>query len=202
VDAVDAVEDDGVVGADRFSVLIVCSANICRSPAAALLLTEAVADVRGVEIASAGLKARVGSPVDPTMAALLGPLAAAPFSARQAGPDLMRAADVLLAMTRAQRGALAAWVPGAVRRCFTLLEFADLAVLCRERGALAGRHSVRERFAAVVQEGPRLRAYRTPGAADDIADPYGKEGTVYRAVLTQIKEAVDILGEVLRDADG
>lgn len=54
----------------NFSVLIVCTANICRSPAGQALLARHLANY-SIGVESAGTRALDGNPVDPTMARLL-----------------------------------------------------------------------------------------------------------------------------------
>jgi protein-tyrosine phosphatase len=90
-------------------------------------------------------------------------------------------------MTAEQRAAVVRQVPALVRRTFTLLEFADLARLA-DIGPLPGETA--ERLAALVQAAPRARARRPVGAADDIADPYGREESAYAEALAAVDEAV------------
>jgi protein-tyrosine phosphatase len=55
-------------------VLLVCTANICRSPVAELLWREAAAaQRRPLPVASAGIEAEPGRPADPTFVELLAP---------------------------------------------------------------------------------------------------------------------------------
>src|SRR5690554_1527663 len=81
------------------SILVVCVGNICRSPTGEALLKGKL-EGRGIEVSSAGLGALVGKPVDATAAEVM---AAAGYhlpdhQARQLTPDMLRAADLVLAM--------------------------------------------------------------------------------------------------------
>lgn len=81
------------------SILIVCVGNICRSPTAEALMKSRLQPY-GIQVSSAGLGALVDKPVDATAAQVL---AAAGHSlpdhrARQLTADMLREADLVLAM--------------------------------------------------------------------------------------------------------
>ncbi len=175
-------------------VLVVCEGNICRSPAAEELLRNALGGDSGVEVASAGLAARVGEPVDETVRRLL--LARglpAEGRARQLTPELVRAADRVLTMTAAHRAAVVSRVPAAVRRTFALREFAALARLAGSLGepGPAGRLDV------LVRSAGRLRALRGPSHDDDVPDPYRRGEAAHARALALVTAAVGDLVDVL-----
>jgi protein-tyrosine phosphatase len=176
-------------GAARFRILVLCTANICRSPAAEVLLTRLFGGSTDVRVASAGLDARTGRPVAEEMTRLLGgPVDG--FAAQQVTVEMIAAADLVLVMTRRQRSAVADAAPAAVRRTFTLREFADLAGLAQRPdvdllGATPG-----ERLAALTALAPRLRSLRPTGERDDIDDPYGLDEQAYARAMAQIEDAV------------
>jgi protein-tyrosine phosphatase len=181
------------------SVLIVCTGNICRSPAAELFLRAGLGAASGIAVASAGLQARAGEPVAAPVAALLrawgvDPI---PFRARQLVPALVQEADLVLTMTAAQRAAVIARAPDAVRRTFTLVEFADLAGLLDDLPDPAGPSA---RLVAVVARAGRARALRQrdPAQDDDIDDPFGRSDDVHARVLASIAAAVErLLGSLV-----
>ncbi|MCZ2819107.1 hypothetical protein O2V63_02045 [Modestobacter sp. VKM Ac-2977] len=174
-----------------FAVLLVCTANICRSPAAEALLRAELAAADDVEVASAGLTARVGSAIAPEMAnALAVPVTG--FQARQVTSEVVGGADLVLTMTREQRAALVALVPAAVRRTFTLKEFAALVALAAGRARVSGA-STRQRLSSATAEAPRFRSARVAGAEDDIADPYGGRPADYSRAAGEIEQAVAAL---------
>jgi protein-tyrosine phosphatase len=179
-----------------FPLLVVCTGNICRSPAAELLLRAGLGDDAGVAVSSAGLAARAGEPVAAPMARLLAARGVEPggFVARQLDPPALRSTGLVLTMTAAQRSAVVTRAPAAVRRAFTLQEFAELARLA---GDLPGAGHPAERLAALVAEAPRLRALRTGPRDDEIEDPYGRSDDVFARVLTRIEAAVEVLLDVL-----
>jgi protein-tyrosine phosphatase len=183
-------------------VLVVCTGNICRSPAAELLLRAGLGDA-GPQVASAGLAARAGEPVAAPMARLLLARGIDPggFTARQLQPPAVRAAAVVLTMTTEQRSAVVTRVPAAVRRVFTLREFAGLARLGAGPGAgLPEQGGPAGRLAALVAAAPRLRALRTGPREDDVEDPYGLPEEVFVRSLDHVEAAVAVLVDVLTAA--
>jgi len=179
-----------------FLLLVVCTGNICRSPAAELLLRAWLGDDAGVAVSSAGLAARAGEPVAAPMARLLAARGIEPggFVARQLEPPALGSTGLVLTMTAAQRSAVVTRAPAAVRRAFTLQEFAELARLA---GDLPGSGHPAEGLAALVAEAPRLRALRTGPRDDEIEDPYGRSDDVFARVFTRIEAAVEVLLDVL-----
>lgn len=172
-------------GGSSFDVLVVCTGNVCRSPAAQIVLTTALG--AGVAVSSAGTQAVTGAPMAAQMAAAID--VSPSVVARQLTPDLVRRADLVLTMTLAQRSAVVALLPAAVRRTFTLHEFAALATLCTDEGPAPGG-SPAERLAWLTVTAPRARSRRTGGTGDDIADPYGRDVAAYRRAADEIRNAV------------
>ena len=115
-----------------FPVLFVCIGNVCRSPYAEILLRSRLADLGVAErfdVGSAGLRAEVGHPMHRRMSQRLREAGASPegFVARQFQERMVPPSGVLLALTKDIRARVLGEVPGALRRTFTLLEFATLA---------------------------------------------------------------------------
>jgi protein-tyrosine phosphatase len=91
-------------------ILIVCKGNICRSPMAAAMLRS---NSTGLSIASAGLAAMEGHPVDPTAekTLLAHGFSASDHVARQIRNEDLDGADLVLAMEKRQLTALLAISP-------------------------------------------------------------------------------------------
>ena len=117
-----------------FRILAVCTANICRSPMVEYLLRSSLAasadrlDGVRFEVSSAGVRGWDGSPMDPPAAEELRRLGGDPsrFVARSFGAALGERADLILTATTDHRSLVLQEVPQALRRTFTLLEFARL----------------------------------------------------------------------------
>ena len=191
------MNDASQAGPRAFSVLAVCTGNVCRSPAVEATLKAGLRGT-GIAVSSAGLRALVGEPVARDMALVLThPLPG--FVARQVDAEMIRDADLVLGVTRAHRASVVTAVPGAVRKTFTLREFSDLAVLAHHDGALPATGAPQDRLAAVVALAPRFRALRTVADTEDVEDPYGRELWTYGRSMAQIDECLTPLLAVLRD---
>jgi protein-tyrosine phosphatase len=179
------------------SVLLVCTGNICRSPAAELLLRRALGDDSGVRIGSAGLEARVGESIAAPMASLLRAegLDPAGFAARQIEAETVRRADLVLTMTGEQRSAVVRRVPLAVRRTFTVVEFAGLCALVADEVEEA---EPTRRLAALILASPRARSRRRMGGQDDIEDPYRLSEALHARAFDRIRLATDAISAVVR----
>lgn len=181
-----------------FSVLMVCSGNIFRSPAAQYLMAREFGSDPGVKVSSAGTTPVLGHPVSRQMAELLRNDGVDPrgHAARALTMDLVRDAGVVIGMSREHRSRAVSLWPDAYARCFTLKELAGLA---REvtQDELVGRSAgYAERFASLVGVvgGERM----TGTAEDDISDPVDQGPEVVQSVYGEILEAVQSIGRVVR----
>ena len=163
--------------APAFSVLLVCTGNICRSALAERLgrayLDDALGDdASAVRISSAGTQAVVGSAMHPDSALVLAGFGGDPagFAARQLVDGLIMDADLVLTMTRGHRSDVLALAPRALARTFTLREAADLVALVGHDAALPG-DTFTERGRALVKAMATARSRRDSGRDDDVADP-------------------------------
>jgi len=187
-----------------FRILVVCSANVCRSPVAAALLTRelaATAPQGRVEVASRGVWANDGD----TVCALalqqsgVGPLdhrAVRLTAADVAAADLILTAEVL------HRGEVVRLDAAARRRTFTLLEAASLAPWVAAGSPVpeglelpppppAPDHP-HARLLWWVNELNEGRGVASLGAdhAWDIADAHGMARVEHGGVIDQVREAV------------
>lgn len=110
-------------------VLVVCHANITRSPLFAAMLAERWTPRYGVTVGSAGVRALVGSGPDPGSAveAQVRGLTLAHHLARQVSAELVAAASLVLTMAEDQRRECVRLVPEAATRTFTVPEAVRLA---------------------------------------------------------------------------
>lgn len=185
------------------TVLVVCTGNICRSPAVERLLVHALGPESGVGVGSAGVRAVVGAPMSAPMVELVeaAGASAAGFTARQVTAPLVESADLVLAMTRSHRAALVELVPGAVRRTFTLRELARL--LADVDPAALPSGPVPERLAALGPLAAAQRARQADAREDDVVDPYGGGSRLYALAFRQLEPAVQtIAGHLLGEPRG
>jgi protein-tyrosine phosphatase len=182
-----------------FTVLTVCTGNICRSPAVERLLVAALGPDSGVRVESAGVGAVVGAPVAPLMASRLDAVGVshAGFAARQVTERMVRDADLVLPLTRRHRSALVELAPAAVRRTFTVRELARLATAVGPDALPPGTPA--ERFAALL---PLAAAQRGLHPArpedDDVVDPWRRDERAYALSFGQIRPAVEAIAAVVR----
>jgi protein-tyrosine phosphatase len=151
-----------------------------------------------VSVSSAGTHALVGEPISKPMARLLRDrgVEEGGFAARRITENLVKASDLILALTRAQRGLVVDLWPPAVRRTFTLREFARLLEQLDPSLLPDGTPAERLRTAmplALSRRGIR----RTSPEEDDVVDPFRLSDEVYATSFEEINAAVKVIGATL-----
>ena len=194
-----------------FSVLFVCTGNICRSAMAERVsrayLDEALAaNATAIRVESAGTQAVVGSGVHPDSALVLSGFGGdqGGFAARQLVDDMAIDADLTLTLTRAHRRAVLKSAPRALSRTFTLLEASALVQLVDPAAVLSGE-TFPERCRSLVKAMAAARPQRQGDADDDVLDPIGQPLEVHQQVGEVIASALLPLLErlvSLHDAPG
>ncbi|MDR1999329.1 MAG: hypothetical protein LBQ06_05235 [Frankiaceae bacterium] len=188
-----------------FTVGFVCTGNLCRSPAAELLLRASLDDRSAVRLWSAGTYARPGQPLDPPCARVLAEWRIDPTAHRASrlSADLLADADLVLCATMEHRDAVLALAPRLMRRTFTIAEFAQLSARAgRPAGGppipagAAGDDARRAIVSAVAEQ----RGLTAPGGPDsyDIRDPLGLPPPEVRAVLEHIGRLCAQIAATLR----
>jgi protein-tyrosine phosphatase len=175
---------------EEFSILAICTGNVCRSPAVERLLASKLGST--VTVSSAGTHALIGHSIADPMAALLLDSGIEPssFGARRLAEHMLKEADLILSMTRAQRGLVVELLPAAVRRAFTLREFARLLSAVDPAALPAGSPAERLRAAILLAAAGRGRQRMSPDQ-DDVVDPFRLSNAVYATSFAQITSAVD-----------
>lgn len=181
------------------TVLVVCTGNICRSPAIERLLAHALGPETPVRVTSAGTHAVVGAAISPPMADLVAAAGATAtdFAARQLTAELVADADLILVATRRHRAAVVDLVPAAVRRVFTVRELARFITeidLAPVRAAPWPQRVPTLVAAAAARRGQT----RTHPADDDVIDPYGADDAIYQLSFAQLDPAVSAIATALR----
>ena len=166
------------------NVLFVCTANICRSPFMEQT-ARALAGDASITFASTGTHGLTGHPMDQAMAATL-PAGEPAFRSQPLSRDLVEWADLILTAERSHRAFVMEEHPRALRKVFTLGQFARVAQAAPE---LRGRD-------LIAAAGER----RTPPLPeDDIDDPYrrgkaasnaaaGKMSAMLRSIVSALAE--------------
>jgi protein-tyrosine phosphatase len=151
-----------------------------------------------VDVVSAGVHAVVGAPIHPGMVALIetSGIRTDGFVARQLTPSDINDADLVLALTREHRAYVVQEVPAALRRSFTLLEFARIVASPDLPPVPAGPVDVRLR--ALVSLATRHRAAAPLADSDDVPDPYGHGTAEYELAYALVSDAVDTITSVAR----
>lgn len=185
---------------EHFTVLVVCLGNVCRSPLAEHLLRMRLAGFLGagadaVRVTSAGVRALVGNPMDEHSAAELRRLGGDPdgFASRQLTGALVGEADLVLVATRPLRSRVLEEAPRALRRAFTILEFAALAT-----ADVLGQRRVSGPADLVA----RAAAHRssTPLDGYDVPDPIGRPQQVHREVADLLDASCSDIARALTGA--
>lgn len=194
-----------------FGVLVICTGNVCRSPAIGTLL---VARARGLglnpqgwlAVHTAGAAAVVGAPLHRDTAAALASVGVpvdGAHVARQLIPPDVASADLVLTATREHRSVAVRAYPPAVQRTFTLLELARLVAMtdipmadhddpgtvpasaAQERGLPA-----RARQLVVTARARRGLARLADPADDDLPDPIGRPPEVHIEMVRRADDAI------------
>ena len=153
-------------------------------------------------MASAGTLGLVGHGIQPEMAAHLAALGVPDvgFTSRRLTAADVREADLVLGLAREHRAAAVELVPAAVRRSFTLLEFARLLATIGPDELPAG--SVVDRLQAAVPLAASRRRRVDAADVDDVVDPYRISQQAYDGSFLAIRTAVDAIADRVRPHSG
>lgn len=178
------------------AVLVLCRANVARSPLAGAMLRAALdrAGRRDVAVDTAGLDAEPGVPASDLACEV----------ARARGLDLVQHssgavshaalanASLVLTMSEAQRATVARLVPGLISRTFTLPELGRLLSSEPYQGSTITELAVRAHRAR-----PRTAPADGP---EDISDPIGLPLRQYQRTADRIAQLVDEIAAHVRPA--
>jgi low molecular weight protein-tyrosine phosphatase len=173
---------------------MVCTGNACRSPMAAAILQQRLAE-RGVDarVTSAGTMPWSSGATDPAIAVMREHgLDISGHENRHLTRELVEEADLVLGMTRDHVAIATARSPGARGRTFLVGELARL-------GADVGPRSASEPVALWTERAAAARPLRRPlgRAVDEIADPVGEPIEVYRRTAAELDDRLTEIAALL-----
>jgi protein-tyrosine phosphatase len=172
-------------------ILVVCTANQCRSPFAAAALRRRVARrAPGVEVESAGFGGHGFPATPPTVdaASLLG-VDLSSHTSRRVDPELLERADIIIGMERRHTRELVVLDPRVWPRTFTLKELV-------RRGSEVGARDRDESLAAWVERvhaGRRHADVLGSSRDDDVADPTGDPLADYDVLVRDVDALLERL---------
>jgi protein-tyrosine-phosphatase len=179
-----------------FTVMFVCTGNVCRSALAERLARAYLDEVLGsdsaaIAVRSAGTRAVPGAGVHPATALVLAGLGGDPAGhvARRLVDEMAIGADLTLALSRGHRRAVLKAAPRALARTFTLREAADLVSFLPTDLALPG-DTFADRCRALVEHMAAARSRRSADAHDDVPDPIAEPLEVHQQVGELIVESL------------
>jgi len=205
------------MGSPRISILTVCTANICRSPFAATRLATSVGGALAehgldLEIKSAGIATRPGSPPCPSLWSAAGMDVPEGHRSQPATPELLSGSRLVLGLASNHTSALASLAPGARTRTFTLEDAAALAsAVAGPRHALYWAQADQSEIATLDPLDPLTRVPNLPAGADErfdwlIAEMDAWRGTVPRISTGSVDDPheseVEIHSEVSSEISG
>ena len=172
-----------------FSILTVCTGNICRSPLAEQLLRAGMARWPGVSVASAGTDAFADQPMTDqaqVLAREFGVNNSHSHVARSLTVDQLTGADLVIALSREHRRSVVELLPRGARHTFTLRELARLLTNVPDEDlsmiAALDTTDVAGRLSALVDVAASRRGMVEPPEAaedDDVIDPYGQHDNIH-----------------------
>lgn len=184
-----------------FRVLMVCTANHCRSPIAQQLLAHDAAarfGPGGWQIDSAGTAIPGPWPLHELAATVITERvgAVADHASRQLSGSQILDADLILTATRQHRSAVVGILPAALGRTFTILQFARL---CSAVTEVAG-NDPRTAGLDLVNRAKLARSslQPVPGDWDDLPDPMGRGLAEFERCADSVQTAIDAILRPLR----
>ena len=204
-------------------ILLVCTANICRSPFAASLIQHQLADIEGVsfEVSSAGTEARGGDPACPGLwiSANLPVPARSDQVSRLVTRELIDDVDLILPLADRHSSSLAILSPKARKLTFRLGMAARLAELIASPSHALDRSikpdqaldsldplskvpplpaGPRERFGWLVSEMDAWRGSVQDSGNESVPDPHELAADEHPQVQHQISELVASFADSLK----
>jgi protein-tyrosine phosphatase len=193
------------MSSERFTILIVCHANLCRSPMAERLTRAAIAerlgeDAAGFEVISSGTRAWANHPMHPLAAEVLREqdIDETGFFSQRLTEGLVKRADLVLTATRRQRSECVAFDTSAVHRTFTIPQFGRYAA-AMPRHRLLAVWPPQRRLRVMIEQVSVVRGTLPVASADadDLPDPVEFPIEVFRRCAAEIQSVVDVMLDLI-----
>lgn len=172
-------------GDEVFRLLVVCTANQCRSPMAEAMARHLLEQrsVNSAVVSSGVMSGGVAASRGAVKVMRRRGLDISSHRSHQIDRETVEAADLIITMERSHIAAVAELSLAAVGRTFTLLELAELAPVTgpRRDGVAVGE------WIAAANRMRHPTAVMAVGEADDIPDPMGGPARGYRRAADQIE---------------
>jgi protein-tyrosine phosphatase len=192
---------------DRFTILTVCSGNICRSPVAEQLLRAGLLGLPGIVVESAGTIAQDGDVMPAQAEALSVAYGADPSDhrARYLTEGHASGAQLVFAMAREHRKAIVGLWPRATRYTFTIREFGRLAagITAADMDEIAQLPTddvparLRAAVALVASQRGQIAGAERP-EDDDVVDPYRRDDATFELSGQQLVPPTETAVRLLR----
>lgn len=190
----------------QFSILFVCTGNICRSPLAELLLKRSI-NTPSIAVYSAGTQAMVGHQmpeIQQEIAAELGVQSPEDHRAQELTLQHVEDADLILAMEREHRSEVVRLSPRALRRTFTLRELARITELVPDEDIVfEDSGDLIQNLRVLVEAAAINRGLAVPFESptdDDVVDPYRRSKATYHESRDQVVDALSTVANYLNRA--
>lgn len=190
----------------EFSILFVCTGNICRSPLAELLLRSS-SNAPELTTFSAGTRALVGHQMPAEQQAIakeLGIQDPESHRAQQLSQQHVEQADLIIAMEREHRSEAVKLSPRALRRTFTFRELARIAAHVPDEDVnFEDSDDLVENLKILIEAAAINRGVSVPYERpedDDIIDPYRRSNETYQESKNQIVTALGAVVNYLNRA--
>jgi protein-tyrosine phosphatase len=175
-------------------ILVVCTANVARSPLFAAMLADQLGEA--ARVTSAGVRARDGDAAaegSQLLASRRG-LDLSAHRSRPVVPELVAANELILTMSTRQRDACGPLAPRAAQRTFTVRELARLLTDVDAHAAPGGDLADRLRWLRDQAHLARPRSLAGPDG-DDVPDPIRAPWDEWEAMGAEFDRTLTALGQ-------